>query len=63
MAQRNRLCSGGLEIPERMGSNPGYGLSGDWASTRGNGFQVGGLSDKRSPLGDLLYPINSHKKP
>ena len=31
-----------------------HGLSGDWASTRGNGSQTGGLSDRRSPLGDLL---------
>ena len=55
--------SGGLGIPERMGSNLDYGLSGDWASTRGNGSQVGGLSDRLSLLGGLLHPINSHKKP
>ena len=54
VVQWNRLRSGGLGIPERMGSNPGYGLSEDWASTRGNDPQVGGLSDRRSPLGDLL---------
>ena len=35
-------------------SNADYGASGDWASTRGNGSQVGGLSDGRSPLGGLL---------
>ena len=44
---------GGLGIPERMGLNPGHDLSGDWASNRGNGFQMDGLSDK-SPLGGLL---------
>ena len=44
----------GLGVPERIGgSNADYGLSGDWASTRGNGPQVSGLSD-RSPIGDLL---------
>ena len=42
-----------IGIPERTGSNPGHGLSGDWASTRGNSSQVCGLSDKRSPLGGL----------
>ena len=49
--QWNRLHSGGLGIPERMGWNPaGYGLSGDWASTRGNGSQEGGgLSDRGCP--------------
>ena len=55
--------SGGLGISERMGSNPDYGLRGVWASTRGNGPQVDGLSDRRSPLSGLLEPINSHKKP
>ena len=37
--------------PERMGSNTDYGLSRNWTSTLGNGSQVGGLSDRRSPLG------------
>ena len=41
--QCNRLRSGGLGIPERIGTNTDYGLSEDWASTRGNGPQVGGL--------------------
>ena len=41
-------------ILERTGSNPGHGLCGDWASIRCNGFQVGGLSDRRYPLGGLL---------
>ena len=44
----------GLGFPEGIGSNPDYGLSGDQASTRGNGSQVGGLSYRRSPLGGLL---------
>ena len=52
VVQWNRLRSGGLRIPEHMGSNPGYG--GDLASTRGNGPEVSGLSDKRSLLGGLL---------
>ena len=58
--QWNRWRSGGLGIHERIGSNTDYGLSGDWASTRGNGPQVGGLSDRRSPLGGLLL---AHKFP
>ena len=48
------LASGGLGIPERMGSNPGYGLSEDWASTRGNGSQVVGFQIRGVPLGGLL---------
>ena len=48
------LHSGGLGIPERIGSYIDYGLSGNWASTRGNGSLVAGLSDSRSPLGCLL---------
>ena len=48
VVQWNHLGSGGFGIPERMGSNPGHGLSGDWASTWSNssqmeGFQIGGL--------------------
>ena len=43
-----------LGIPECMGSNLGHGLSGDWASTRGDGSQMGGLSNGRSPLGGIL---------
>ena len=54
VVQWNRMRSEGLGIPERMGSNPDYGMTGDWASTRGNGSQVGGLSDRRFPLGGLL---------
>ena len=54
VVQWNRLRSGGLGIPERLGSNTGYGLSGNWASTRGNDSLVGGLSDRRPPLGGLL---------
>ena len=54
MVQWNRLRSGGLGIPERIGSNTDYGLSGNWACTRGNGPLAGGLSDKRPPLGGLL---------
>ena len=38
--------NGDLWIAERMGSNPGYGLCGDWASTRDNGFQMDGFSDE-----------------
>ena len=37
-----------------LGSKPGHGLSGDWASTCGSGSQMDGLSDRRSPLGGLL---------
>ena len=48
------LRSGGLGITERIGSNPDYDLSGDWVSTRGNGPQVGGLSNRRFSLGGLL---------
>ena len=48
------MRSGGLWIPELIGSNPDYGLSGHWQATRGNGPQVGWLSNKRSPLGGLL---------
>ena len=51
MVQWKRLRFGNLGIPERIGSNPGHGLKGDWVSTRGNGSQMGGLSD-RFPLGD-----------
>ena len=54
MVQRNRLRSGGLGIPEIMGSNTDYGLSGDWASTRVNGPRVDGLSDRWPPLGGVL---------
>ena len=54
VVQWNRLRSGGLGIPECIGSNTDYGLSGDWASTRDNGPQLGGLSDWRSALGGLL---------
>ena len=50
MVQWNHLHLG---IPEHMGLNPDYSVSGDWASTWGNSYQVGGLSD-RSPLGNLL---------
>ena len=52
--QWNRLRSAGLGIPESIGSNTDYGLSGNLASTRGNGPLVGGLSDRRPPLGGLL---------
>ena len=54
VVQWNRLRFKGLEIPERTGSNPGRGLNGDWTSTRGKGFQMGGLSGRRSPLGGPL---------
>ena len=37
-------------------------IQGDWASTRGNGFQMGGLSDSWSQSGGLFYPINSRKR-
>ena len=50
----NHLRPGGLGIPERIGSNTDYGLSGYWGCTRGKGSQVGGLSDRRSPLGGLI---------
>ena len=46
-----------------MGSSPGYGLMGDWASTRDNGSKMGGASDRRFPLVSLLWPINSCKSP
>ena len=52
--QTASLCFGGLGIPECMGSNPGHGLSGDWAFTWVNSSKIGGLSDRRSPVGDLL---------
>ena len=58
---RRKFCN--YKYSERMGSNPGHGLNGDWTSTQGNGSQTGGLPDKRSPLGGLLQPINSRKKP
>ena len=54
VVQWNRLRSGGLGIPESTGSNPGYGLSGDWASTWGNGSEVDGFLDRKSPLGGFL---------
>ena len=54
MIYRNGLRFGGPGIPERMGSIPRNGLSGDLASNQGNGSQMGGLSDRRSPLGGLL---------
>ena len=54
MVQSNSLRSGGLGIPELIGSNTEYGLSGDWASTRVNGPRVGGLSDRWPPLGGVL---------
>ena len=60
VVQWNRLRSGGLGIPERIGSNTDYGLSGDWASTRGNGSQIRGFSDRRSPFGN---PLLAHKSP
>ena len=62
MIQWNRLHFGSLGISEHTSSNPGHGLNGDWASTRGNGFKMGGFSD-RSSLGGLLYPIDSRKNP
>ena len=46
-----------------LGSPSARVLSVDWSSTWGNGSQMGGLSDRRSPLGGLLQPINSRKKP
>ena len=52
--QLSGLRSGCLGIPECIGSNTDYGLSGNWASTRGNSPLVGGLSDRRPPLGGLL---------
>ena len=54
VVQWNRLRSGGLGIPERIGSNTDFGLSGDWASTHGNSPKVGGHSDRRPPLGGVL---------
>ena len=54
VVQWNRLRSGGLGIPERIGSNTDYDLSGNWASTRGTGSLVGGLSHRRPPLGGFL---------
>ena len=54
VVQWNNLRFGGCGIPVHMGLNPGHGLRGDWPSTQGNGFQMGGLSDRRSPLGGLL---------
>ena len=54
MAQWNRLRFEGLGIPKRRGSNPRRGLNGEGAATRGNGSKLGGLSDRRAPLGDLI---------
>ena len=54
VVQWNCLRSGGLGIPEHIGSNTDYGLSRNWASTRVNSPLVGGLSDRRPPLVGLL---------
>ena len=54
MVERNCLRAGDLGIPKRIGSNPDYDLIEDLESTQGNGPQVSGLSDRRSPLGGLL---------
>ena len=35
-------------------SNPGHGMRGGWASTRGNGSQIDRLLDRRTPFGSLL---------
>ena len=43
VVQWNHLRPGGLGISERIGSNTDYGLSGNWAFTRGNSPLVGGL--------------------
>ena len=47
---------------KRMGLNPGHGPRIGLVSTRGNGSQMGGLSDRRSSLRGLLQPTNSSKK-
>ena len=57
------MCSGDREIHKHKGSNPSHGRRGDWASTRGNGSKMSRLSDRRSPLDGLLWPINSRQKP
>ena len=44
----------GQDIPEHMGLNPGHSPREHLTSTCGNGSEVGGLSDRRSPLGGLL---------
>ena len=41
-------------MPFTAGSDPGHGLRADWASTLGNGSQIGELSGRKSPLGGLL---------
>lgn len=47
-----------------MGSNLHHTQKGDCTSTPSNDFQMdGGLSDKRSPLADLFYPVNFCKNP
>ena len=48
------MRSEGQEILKRTGSNPDHGPKLDQASTRGNGFQIGGLLDRKSPLDSLL---------
>ena len=51
-------------MPKRTGSNPSHSLRGDWASTWGNGSQMGGVSDRRAPLGGLplahKFPLKVH---
>ena len=44
----------GKHIPKHTGLNLGQCPKGEWASTLGNDFQMGGLPDRRSPLGGLL---------
>ena len=50
MVQWSHMHSGDLEILSHMSLIPGHGLRGNWASIWGNGSQMDGLSDRRSPL-------------
>ena len=45
---------GAKRLQKRTCSNPGLGLRGDWAFTLGNDSQMGGLSYRRFPLGDII---------
>ena len=54
MVQWNHVQFWDLKIPKPIGSNPGHGSVGDWASTWGNGTQMNGLPDRRSLLGGFL---------
>ena len=62
VVQWNHALSGVLRVFKSMSSMLNHGQRIGRTSTRGNGSQTGGLSDRKSSLEGLLYPINSHKK-